>query len=200
MFDPQQSTYSHLHLPDLGRLPEADVLAVSVETVALKTWVTAALQCYNLGLFPKQHSGRTGAVYRNSPRLSTVTQKMLARDPLQVQFHCEPMPRASNPTDAAADFRQETETLCQCYCSFPSYAQVSSQAREHPEIRMGNGGATEDVHAAGRAKLSCEKEPVYKKKGMQFKKPRAATSHRNVFVSRTLDTNKLTSIERNSSY
>ena len=122
---------------------------------------------------------------------------MLARDPLQVQFHCEHMPRASNPTDAAADFRQETETLCQCYCSFPSYAQVSAQAREHPEIRVGNGGATEDVHAAGRAKLSCEKEPVYKKKGIQFKNSRAATSRTNAFVSGTLDTNKLTSIERN---
>lgn len=83
---------------------------------------------------------------------------------------------------------------------FPATLNISTQAREHPEIRMGNGGATEDVQAAGRAKLPSGKEPTYKKKGRRFKNPGAATSRRNTSkTSGTLDT-KFTSIERNYNY
>lgn len=169
MSDHHQSTYSHLHLPDLGRFPEADVLAVSVETVAPKTWVTAALQCYKFGALSQAALRQNWCCLQKLSRLSIATQKVLTRDPLQAQSHCEQAPRASNPTDAATDFRQETERLCRHYCFFPSYTQISAQAgREHPEIRMGNGGAG-DVQAAGRASCLLKVSPQTRRRACSSK-------------------------------
>lgn len=67
MTGPHQGPSCHLHLPELGQFPEADVPALSVETVALNTWVSPALQRCTSGALSQP------ALTRNRSRLQKLS-------------------------------------------------------------------------------------------------------------------------------